>query len=269
MTLFSKSVAFSVSNRDPELTQATCFYYSKEHMLLFMKSFRKLVQDGNGFARSENAIPLRVKGYVFHTLVLEMCPYMMCTLMDGYGNFQFLKTLTNDGRINALVDRLELDGIPKLVLMFKTENNRDQTLAYIMRHPQAVSEKMGPNSRDAALQRIEDLKSSGPTVIKTEFNFVCEDVNWVIRKTPAVVTRLSESWRTLFLDHPNERMVIAQKRSELMFKTQQPYYADWKGELCRRMDAMNALWPRSVEIPYHAPYLETLILLSGSIYIRI
>ncbi len=266
MTLFTNSVAFSISSQD---TQAKCFYYTKDQMTEFMKTFRKLVVEGNAFARSENAIQIRIYGHVFYTLVMEMCPYMMYTLMDGCGNFQFLNVLSPDWRVHSLVERLENDGNPKLVLLFKTETNRDKTLAYIMRHPNAVLEKMGSNSRESALRRIEEYRNStGPTIIKTKFNFFCEDINWIVRKTPAVVTRMGCSWRTLFVDNPAQRIKLAEKRSDQMMKTQKHHYADWTGELCRRMDAMNALWPRPVEIPYNAPYLETLILLQGSIYIQ-
>jgi len=272
-------IAFSIAQDKINEANAGTFHYTKNQILEWMKKFQKIVRDGRGFARSENAIPLRMFGVVYHTFVMEICHSPVMNLADGFGNFSFLRKGADGRGLNDLIRRLERNNSPKLIFFFKSEKNRDETLKYIMRHPQAVEDMMGPNSREISAQRIlahagasRKYNCDGLEVYNFQNATVKKvtdlDKNWIYHDTASVTTCARSVWRTLFFDNVMERMNLAHKRAERMWKTQRHYYEDWDGELGRRMQAMNLKWPRPVEIPYNAPYLETAILMNLPMYIQ-
>lgn len=280
----SDILAFSIAPHKTDASKVTTFHYNKNQLLECMKRFQKIVQDGSGFARTENAIPLRVFGTAYHALAMELCCSLTYNLMDGYGNFSFLKNVASGSGLNDLIRRLEWTGSPKLIVLFKSEKNRDQTLHYIMRYPNAVKEMMGPNIRQVSEQIIRETYSSesrkykycdGLDVMKVDrsaHELTCDSMNWVWRDTPFAVTCVRTGkecvWRTHFFSNLKARIHLARQRAEKMWKTQRHYYDDWNAELCRRMDDMNLKWPRSVEIPYNAPYMETIIMMDAALYIH-
>ena len=277
-------LAFSIAQDKNNEANVGTFHYNKKQILEWMKKFQKIVRDGRGFARSENAIPLSMFGVVYHTFIMEICHSPIMNVADGYGNFSFLRRGADGSGLNDLIRRLEMNNSPKLIFLFKSEKNRDETLNYIMRHPQAVEDMMGPNGRHISAQRIlahadESRKYTycdGLEVFNTQKSTGKKvsdiDANWIYHNAASVTTCTRSGaksvWRTLFFDDVKERINLARKRAERMWKTQRHYYEDWDGELVRRMQAMNLKWPRPVEIPYNAPYLETVLLMDLPLYIQ-
>ena len=243
--------------------------YGKYEMPGFMRNYRQRVQEGHIFVRSENAVSLRVRGRVLHVFVLEMCSNLVDVLTEGYNDFNYLFKLTNEN-VNAFVYRLQSTGTPKLITFFKSEKNRDEALKYIMKHRSSVAEKMvlASSSADFTPSWRQYGHLSGDTIVSLleRDNAAYVGPTWARTQTPVVAITVqctTRVERTLFFLNPVERIELAWNRAERMYKTQHHLYADWAGELCRRMDAMHALWPPNTKIPHHAPYLETVILLSG------
>ena len=264
-------ICFQISPHIADQKQKEITGFGKHEMARFMRDYRQRVQEGHIFVRTENAISLCIQGRVLHLFVTEMCSNLVDVLADGYNNFKYLFKLT-DEHVNEFVYHLQSTGTPKLITFFKSEKNRNEALKYIMKRKTAVVEKMvlASSSADFTNQWTMYGHLDGDTVVSLleQEHRAYVGPTWARTQTPVVLTTAycnqDKILRTLFFLNPLQRIELAYKRARIMYKTQHHLYADWEGELCRRMGLMTALWPLTTKMPPHAPYLETVVLLNGT-----
>ncbi len=154
----------------------------------------------------------------------------------------------------------------KQTFFFINETNRQHMFDAIGQSPAASASKAANDSTANWLPFYQQFGHLGADDLFHDLERIQKNV-----RVPFVYVvllgkhRRQDRTRYLLFEKPDERLDVAQKRAQRMFKVQCKGKSKkaFSAELLARVDRMNALWP--ARMPTWAPFLETCIMLEFSV----